>query len=136
MHKYCSVTPAELLEKLQGIKVSGMCRYTYEKCEQLTPIINKINQEKQERNAIILAHSYVSPEIVYGVADYVGDSYELSKIARDSNRPIEKIPQRERRTSENEAEKNGSQSFGVGPSRDETEERTGDDPKSAGSRAT
>ena len=28
-----------------------------------------------------MAHSYVSPEIIYGVSDFVGDSYKLSKDA-------------------------------------------------------
>jgi quinolinate synthase len=32
---------------------------------------------KRERNAIILAHNYVAPEILYGVADHTGDSYGL-----------------------------------------------------------
>ena len=40
---------------------------------------------KKEKNAIILAHSYVSPEIIYGVADHVGDSFELSKAAQQTN---------------------------------------------------
>ncbi len=79
----------ELFSKLESIKVGGTtCRYPIEKCEQLTPLINEINQIKKEKNALILAHSYVSPEIIYGVSDFVGDSYYLSKQARDSNSDI------------------------------------------------
>jgi len=64
------------------IKLGGTtCRYTPEKCEEFAPLINAINQLKHEKNAIVLAHSYVSPEIQYGVADFVGDSYELSRNA-------------------------------------------------------
>lgn len=37
---------------------------------------------KREKNAAILAHYYTSPE-VQSVADYVGDSYKLSKLAVD-----------------------------------------------------
>ena len=43
-------------------------------------IIDEINTLKKEKNAVILAHYYVSPE-VQAIADYVGDSFYLSKVA-------------------------------------------------------
>lgn len=43
---------------------------------------NKIQALKEARNAVILAHYYV-PDEVQAIADYVGDSYYLSKLARD-----------------------------------------------------
>ena len=45
-------------------------------------LVYKIQQLKIEKDAIILAHYYERPEI-QDIADYVGDSYYLSKIARD-----------------------------------------------------
>lgn len=39
-----------------------------------------IKQLKQEKDAVILAHYYVAPE-VQAVADYVGDSFYLSRLA-------------------------------------------------------
>ena len=45
-------------------------------------IINKIQSLKQELNAVILAHNYQIEE-VQDAADYVGDSFELSRIAAD-----------------------------------------------------
>lgn len=42
----------------------------------------EIEQLKEEKAAVILAHYYVSPE-VQAIADYIGDSYYLSKIAKE-----------------------------------------------------
>ena len=42
--------------------------------------IDKIREWKRERNAVILAHYYVDDE-VQAIADYVGDSFYLSKVA-------------------------------------------------------
>lgn len=50
-------------------------------------IVEQIKQLKQEKNAIILAHYYQNPEI-QDIADYVGDSFQLSKIAKNTDAKI------------------------------------------------
>jgi quinolinate synthase len=48
----------------------------------------EVNQLKQEKNAVILGHSYMEPALYYSVSDYTGDSLELSRKAAQTDKDI------------------------------------------------
>lgn len=50
-------------------------------------IQEEIKKRKEEKGAVILAHYYVRPE-VQEIADYIGDSFYLSKVAAELENPI------------------------------------------------
>ncbi|HKK29073.1 MAG TPA: quinolinate synthase NadA [Alphaproteobacteria bacterium] len=52
------------------------------------PEIDAILRLKRQRNAIVLAHNYQSPEIFHGVADIVGDSLALAREAAKSDADV------------------------------------------------
>jgi quinolinate synthase len=56
----------------------------------MTEIAARIQQLKKEKNALILAHVYTSPEI-QDLADFVGDSLGLSRKSADASVPQDKI---------------------------------------------
>jgi quinolinate synthase len=53
-----------------------------------SPYIESINRLKKEKNVVILAHNYMTPEIYHCVADIVGDSLLLAKEAAKTSADI------------------------------------------------
>ncbi len=52
------------------------------------PIISDIERLKRERDAIVLAHNYMTPDIFHGVADLAGDSLQLARMAAETDASV------------------------------------------------
>jgi len=84
-----SVTTAVRIESEQAIEREAQrlrerlkpVGWSLGECELIAPMTLEINRLKRELNAVVLAHSYQTPDIIYGIADHVGDSLALSQEA-------------------------------------------------------
>ena len=54
----------------------------------LQPIIDDINRLKKERNAVVAAHNYMTPDIYHLAADFTGDSLALANIAVETEADV------------------------------------------------
>lgn len=52
------------------------------------PYVDAIQRLKRERNAIVLAHNYQTPEIFHGVADLTGDSLALARMGAETEAEV------------------------------------------------
>ena len=52
------------------------------------PYVKAINDLKRARNAVVLAHNYMTPEIFHCVADFVGDSLQLAREAAKTDADV------------------------------------------------
>ncbi len=54
----------------------------------LEPIIADIERLKRQRNAVVVAHNYMTPDIFFGVADLRGDSLQLARMAAEADADV------------------------------------------------
>jgi quinolinate synthase len=54
----------------------------------LAPLIEEIEELKARRNAVVLAHNYMTPDIYHGVADLKGDSLALARMAEKTSADV------------------------------------------------
>ncbi|MDR0734925.1 MAG: quinolinate synthase NadA [Elusimicrobiota bacterium] len=76
----------KILGGLTDFKIGA--KYDAAFCRAAAPFTLEINKLKKETDAVILAHYYCAPQIVYGVADYKGDSLALARAAAEVKESI------------------------------------------------
>ena len=54
----------------------------------IEPLLDEIESLKRERNAVVLAHNYMTPDIYHGAADLKGDSLALARMAVESDADV------------------------------------------------
>jgi len=57
--------------------------YLNEELDAREPLVREILELKKQKNAIILGHNYMTPDVYYGISDFVGDSLALARHSLD-----------------------------------------------------
>ena len=93
-----AVLPPSLLPDLAYTpEVAAETAHLYERVKRVippiewpgfAPYIKAINDLKRARNAVVLAHNYMTPEIFNCVADVVGDSLQLAREAAKADAEV------------------------------------------------
>ncbi|MCB1324916.1 MAG: quinolinate synthase NadA [Spirochaetales bacterium] len=56
--------------------------------DQAMPVIEEIQHLKEQKNAVVLGHNYMTPDVFHGVSDFVGDSLGLARLAGETTADI------------------------------------------------
>ena len=54
----------------------------------IAPLVHEINRLKREKNAVVLAHNYMTPDIFRLVGDFRGDSLQLAREAAETEAEV------------------------------------------------
>lgn len=76
-------------KEILRLKDKGITKLCVEKdIEDIALLTSKINELKEQKNAVIAAHLYQRPEIILGVSDFIGDSFKLAKDCKNTDADI------------------------------------------------
>lgn len=79
----------EIELEIKRLKERGLSRLCLDRdLIEIAKLTLEINNLKKEKNAVIPVHFYQRPEIIFGVGDFVGDSYKLAKDCMSVNADI------------------------------------------------
>ncbi|EKS10340.1 quinolinate synthase NadA [Leptospira santarosai] len=76
------------MKTLEEVTTALKNTYMEHEVEEKLPLIQEIQKLKKEKNAILLGHNYMTPDVFHGVSDITGDSLYLSKVAADTEADI------------------------------------------------
>jgi quinolinate synthase len=76
-----ALTDRSLFDRLGGILPDA-------EIAAIEPLVEEIEELKRRRNAVVLAHNYMTPDIYHGVADLKGDSLALARLATESDADV------------------------------------------------
>ncbi|MEI1277952.1 MULTISPECIES: quinolinate synthase NadA [Leptospira] len=76
------------MKTIEDIRKSLESTYMEHEIEEKLPLIQEINRLKKEKNAVLLGHNYMTPDVFHGVSDILGDSLYLSKAAAETDADI------------------------------------------------
>ncbi|MBV6492775.1 MAG: Quinolinate synthase A [Turneriella sp.] len=62
--------------------------YFKEELDAREPLVREILALKEQKNAILLGHNYMTPDVYYGISDFVGDSLALARKSLEVNADI------------------------------------------------
>jgi quinolinate synthase len=73
------VTTTTVKERMTRAQHRLTDRIPAEEWAMLAPLIEEIEELKRQRNAVVIAHNYMTPDIYHSVADIVGDSLNMAR---------------------------------------------------------
>lgn len=80
-NEFAETTQADIRERTEHLYARVASRIPRFEWDEMAPLVARINDLKAEKNAVILAHNYMTPEIFACVGDIRGDSLQLAKEA-------------------------------------------------------
>jgi quinolinate synthase len=75
-------------QTLAGVRSQLLKSMMPHEIDMTMELIEKIQHLKKEMNVVVLGHNYMTPDVFYGVSDYIGDSLGLARKAAETDADI------------------------------------------------